>query len=104
MKKNYSLYLGLNDKDSKKQLLTVAESESILNDYLLNRAGVYGATVENVKGVYTHENGDVVVENTLKITLCYISKKQVLKIASDLKELFNQESIMIQKLSSVLFF
>lgn len=100
---NYALYLGLNDKDTKKQKYTINQARTILSDYLLNQAGVQGATIEAAKGIYTHEDGATVCENTFKIILCYINHEKMVQIVDDLKKLFNQESIMIERLSNIIF-
>ena len=49
------------------------------------------------KGIYKHNNGNVVIENTLIIELLFTDKQTVETIAKELKIALNQESIAIQK-------
>lgn len=91
----YILYVGLNDKDTKTQKIDTLSAYNLTNNILLNY--VEGATVTQSKGIYKHNNGNVVIENTLIIELLFTDNDTVNKIANDLKKALNQESIAIQK-------
>ena len=91
----YILYVGLNDKDTKTQKIDTLSAYNLTNNILLNY--VEGATVTQSKGIYKHNNGNVVIENTLIIELLFTDNDIVNKIANDLKKALNQESIEIQK-------
>lgn len=91
----YILYVGLNDKDTKTQKIDTLSAYNLANNILLNY--VEGATVTQSKGIYKHQNGNVVIENTLIIELLFTDKQTVETIAKDLKIALNQESIAIQK-------
>lgn len=91
----YILYVGLNDKDTKTQKIDTLSAYNLTNNILLNY--VEGATVTQSKGTYKHQNGNVVIENTLIIELLFTDKQTVETIAKDLKIALNQESIAIQK-------
>lgn len=91
----YILYVGLNDKDTKTQKIDTLSAYNLTNNILLNY--VEGATVTQSKGIYKHNNGNVVIENTLIIELLFTDKTTVETIAKDLKIALNQESIAIQK-------
>lgn len=92
--KKFTLYVGLNDKDTKKQEISTSEAENLVNYVLLNH--VEGATIFQAKGIYKHENGMSVVENTLRIELLFTDVETVKKIVEILKDLLNQESIAVQ--------
>lgn len=91
----YILYVGLNDKDTKTQKIDTLNAYNIVNNILLNY--VEGATVTQSKGIYKHDNGNIVIENTLIIELLFTDKATVETIAKKLKTVLNQESIIIQK-------
>ena len=91
----FILYVGLNDKDTKTQKIDTLSAYNLTNNILLNY--VEGATVTQSKGIYKHNNGNVVIENTLIIELLFTDTTIVEQIANDLKKALNQESIAIQK-------
>ena len=91
----YILYVGLNDKDTKTQKIDTLSAYNLTNNILLNY--VEGATVTQSKGIYKHNNGNVVIENTLIIELLFTDKTTVETIAKEIKMALNQESIAIQK-------
>lgn len=91
----YILYVGLNDKDTKTQKIDTLSAYNLTNNILLNY--VEGATITQSKGIYKHQNGNVVIENTLIIELLFTDKTTVETIAKELKVALNQESIAIQK-------
>ena len=93
--KKFTLYLGLNDKDKKKQLISTVEAYKIANNILLHYTD--GATIFEANGIYKHDDGSYVIEKTLRIELLFIKDETVEKIIKDLKTSFNQESIAVQK-------
>ena len=99
----YSLYLGLNDKDTKTQKVDTLEAYKILCN-LLKSFNVEGFTVYNAHGFYVHDDGSFTVENTLKIELMFINEKTVDDIIKQLKLIFNQETIIkqVEKVTSEL--
>ncbi len=91
----YTLYVGLNDKDTKTQLISTLEAYKICNNILLHYTD--GATIFEANGLYRHEDGTLVLEKTLRIELLFATKTIIDKIVADLKVAFNQESIAVQK-------
>lgn len=91
----YNLYVGLNDKDAKKQLLGRYEAINKINTIILKEAS--GATIKDAQGVYTYNDGAKCIENTLIIELIDVKKAQVLKIIKELKKALNQEAILYYK-------
>lgn len=91
----YTLYLGLNDKNTKSQKISTLEAYKIVNNILLKFTD--GATIFEANGIYKHEDGSIVIEKTLRIELLFIKKDQVLKIIDILKQVFNQEAIVLQE-------
>lgn len=91
----YTLYLGLNDKDKKIQLINTIEAYKITTNILMKYTD--GATIFEASGIYKHNNGEFVVEKTLRIELLFVNDLQVQEIVKQLKVVFNQESVAVQK-------
>jgi hypothetical protein len=92
--KKYTLYLGLNDKDSKIQKIDTIEAYKIVSNILIKYTE--GATIYSAQGIYKHENGEFVIEQTLRIELLFVEKNTVLELINILKHVFNQETIALQ--------
>lgn len=95
MIEKYTLYIGLNDKDTKTQKVSTLEAYKILENLLLNY-NVVGATIFEAKGLYKHDNGDYVIENTLRVEIMFVEKAIIKKIVENAKTILNQESIAVQ--------
>ena len=81
--KKYTLYCGLNDKDSKRQEISTLEAAKVVRNACLHHAN--GATIFEADGIYRHEDGQQVVEECV-----------VRRIVDFLKAALNQESIAVQ--------
>ena len=95
MIKNFTLYLGLNDKDSKQQEIATVEAYKIVSNLI--SSDFDGGTIFEAKGIYKHENGEIVTETTLRIELLFTEAIKVKALCDTLKKLFNQESIAVQE-------
>ena len=93
--KKYILNVGLNDKDSKIQKITTLEAYKMVENVLLSN-GLSGYTIYQGKGLYRHDNGSIVQENTLIIEVLFTDDKTINNIISILKQVLNQESILKQ--------
>lgn len=91
----YTLYVGLNDKDSKVQEIQTLEAYKVIQKILYNN-NVEGATIFEAVGIYKHEDKTFVTENTLRIELMFIDKQTVKSIVDSIKILLNQESVAVQ--------
>lgn len=101
--KNYTILLGLNDKDSKTQKYDTIEAYKIANNLVLSRIG-YG-TISQAYGIYTHEDGTPVVETSLRIEIAGDDiRPKVTGLIESLKEVFNQESVMLSETESAISF
>ena len=98
-----NLYIGLNDKDTKQQELTnldaKAEISTILFKYFPN-----GFTLQECQGMYRHEDGTVVCENTIKVILFDYNIGLVLDAVEDLKLKLNQECIAVEHIKTTVNF
>ena len=92
--KKHILYVGLKDKDSKKQVITTTRAKNII-------AGICGdCTLSDSTGVYTHNNGKQVKEHTIRVELLFKAEKDVKRMAQDIKAKLNQESIGYEVVNS----
>lgn len=92
----YNIYIGLNDKDSKKQEVSTKRArEEVIK--ILNNNNINGLTMYKVDGVFKHETGEIVFEKSLKVELLEVEEEDVLKSINELKTALNQESILLEK-------
>lgn len=92
----YNIYVGLNDKDSKKQEISIERAKEKVIEILTNN-NINGLTLYIVNGVFKHEDGQIVFEKSLKVELIEVEEKEVLKSIQELKKALNQESILLEK-------
>lgn len=95
MVKKFTLYLGLNDKDTKVQEVSTIEAYKIVSNLI--SADFDGGTIYEARGIYKHDNGTIVTETTLRIELLFADASQVHTLCNTLKKMFNQESIAVQE-------
>ena len=92
----YNIYIGLNDKDSKKQEISTRRAkEEVIK--ILNANNITGLTMYEVTGVFKHEDGTMTFEKSLKVELLEVEEVDVLKSIDELKRALNQESILLEK-------
>lgn len=92
----YNIYIGLNDKDSKKQIISTRRAkEEVIK--ILNNNNITGLTMYEVMGVFKHETGEVVFEKSLKAELLEVEEDEVINAINELKMALNQESILLEK-------
>jgi uncharacterized lipoprotein YmbA len=93
--KKFTLYLGLNDKDSKVQKISTVEAYKVVSNIIAKRFD--GGTIFEAVGIYKHDDGTIVRENTLRIELLFVTKSEVREFVDTLKEVFNQESVAVDE-------
>ena len=87
----YTLYVGLYDKDTRTKLVEDDTARDIINNI------VGDCTISDAYGYYTHDNGERVKENTLRIELLFKEEAEVRLYCKEIKERLNQESIAVCK-------
>ena len=92
------IYCGLFDKDSKKQEISTLDAYKIASNLLTDIIGF--GTITEACGVYTHNDGTIVNEPTLRIEVSDIELEPMKKLALALKSAFNQESIAFEKVNT----
>lgn len=91
----HTLFIGLNDKDTKQQKIAIVEAYKILYN-ILRAVGYEGATISEATGFYTHENGAIVIEKSLRVEVLFADDKKTDDLIQQLKIVLNQESIALQ--------
>ena len=91
--KNYNLFLGLNDKDSKKQEFATLDAYKIASKLATKKFD--GCTITQSQGYYRDSNNNLILENTLQIQIATNNKKAIFEYCKLLKTIFNQECILI---------
>ena len=90
------LYIGLNDKDSKLQEVTILDAYKIINN-ILSGVGYDGWTITEATGFYKHESGEVVIEKSLQVLICFADDKKTNEAIKQIKTVLNQESVILEK-------
>lgn len=93
----YTMYIGLNDQHSRKQEIPTVKAVEII-------AGIFyrmtdGATISQGRGIYTHDDGQKVSEETIRAEILDFSgdgAAAVMDAAQEIKRALNQESIALQ--------
>lgn len=100
--KKFTMYVGLNDKDTKKQEIATLEAYKVATNIFCEYTG--GATIYEGSGIYTHNDGTIITEKTLVCIVFSEDPEAIKKAASALKIAFNQEAIAIESTETNSFF
>lgn len=87
--------MGLNDKETRTQKVSTVEAFKIVSNLVVSRFD--GATIFEAVGIYRHEDGTFVTENTLRIEILFADEPAIRELVDTLKRVFNQESIAVDK-------
>lgn len=94
--KKITLYIGLNDRETKTQLISTLDAYRLVNNILST-----DSTITECKGVYTHDDGSITTENTLEVVLLdfdgSLNMGWVKSKATAIKLALNQEAIAYQE-------
>lgn len=98
-----NLYIGLNDKDTKQQELSNLDAKAEISAILF-RYCPDGFTLQECQGMYKHDDGIVVCENTIKVILLGYNMSMIYEIIEDLKRKLNQECIAVERIETYVKF
>lgn len=93
-----TMCIGLLDKDSKHQEITTLDAYKIAANIFAATTG--GATITEGTGVYTHDDGTIVIEPTLVCVIYGSTTESIEKAAVQLKTALNQEAVTIETCES----
>lgn len=92
--KKITLFIGLNDKDTKTQIINTSEAIEILSSYIVKNLGI--GTLSEAAGIYTHDNGETVSEKTIRAEFYTDDVNAIKGFAEFAKIALNQESISLE--------
>lgn len=90
------LYIGLNDKDSKVQEINTIDAYKIVQNILIG-VGYDGGNIQESTGFYRHESGEVMIEKSLRVELCFAEDKKTSDAIKQIKQVLNQEAVILEK-------
>ena len=91
----FTLFVGLNDKDSRQQEINTVDVYKIISNMIT--AAFDGGTVSEATGIYKHQDGTFTTETTLRIEILFASVEQIKPFVQELKKVLNQETIAVQR-------
>lgn len=94
--KQHVLYVGLNDKDTKRQEINTIDAYKIVQRLIVG-AGYDGATISEATGIYKHDDGTIVLEKSLQISILFADEAKTEQLINDIKRVLNQESVAFQE-------
>ena len=98
MNEKHEIFIGLNDKNTKKQM--VSTEDAMLQVHVL----VGDCSMSLIQGFFTHADGSMIVEKTIKCEVFGMADDKVHAITEKLKQVLNQESILVNKYISKVAF
>ena len=86
--------IGLNDRDTKKQVINTRDALNIVGKSLCRHFA--GSTLTICDGIYTHDDGMQVSEKSFSIALYYTDQQSIYAFCDEVGKKLNQESITIE--------
>lgn len=106
MEEKITLYIGLFDKDTKKQEVDTKQAFNIVNNIVNNILLQYteGATIYMGDGIYKHIDKTTVIEKNIIVILYDVTRETLNKILKEVKTALNQEAVLVEKTQVVTSF
>lgn len=96
-----TIFIGLNDKESKLQEISTLEAAKFLQREIVKE--FEGGTISEATGIYRHQDGSgFIVENTLKVEILFFgsskeeARRAVIPFINRVKDFLNQETAALQ--------
>ena len=90
----YEIFIGLKDRDTYDEILTVDHFKNVLFDICTERQINFSLLTQF--GGYTHNKG-YTTETSLRVIIIGISEEEILLLGEKLKEIINTDTILITK-------
>lgn len=98
----YNLYVGLNDKDTYKQIIDDDNAMNLVRDIVSNIVG--GATFTKSFGYWVDEFGNETSESNIVVKITATDDEHIERICAKLNHALNQNCIMVEKSVSEIAF
>ena len=92
------IFVGLNDQRTKTQEISTLDAYKVASNLLVDIIGF--GTITEATGIYTHDDGTIVQETTLRIEVSNVEIEPMKRLAIALKQAFNQESVAFEVVKS----
>lgn len=93
-----TIYVGLLDQKTKAQEINTLDAFKIVANIFAETTG--GATITEGTGVYTHEDGTVIIEPTLVCIVYGVEGEQIDNACKMIKVALNQENLIAETTES----
>ena len=90
----YEVFIGIKDKDSYQELLTVDDFRSILTEICTEKQ--IGFSLLTQLGGYSHNKG-YTTETSLRIILIGIDEDEITRLSERLKKKINTDAVLVTK-------
>ena len=90
----YEIFIGIKDKDSYQELLTVDDFRSILTEICTEKQ--IGFSLLTQLGGYSHNKG-YTTETSLRIILIGIDEDEITRLSERLKKKINTDAVLVTK-------
>ena len=94
------VYIGLNDKRTRVQEISTSAAAEYIARIAADSIG--GATISKAQGVYKHDDGGIVTEETIRLELLEDSN-EARQMAARICYEFNQESVLYSTPAGAVF-
>lgn len=91
MNTKFTLYVGLLDKDTKKQEISLSQAYEKINQIIGD------CTISQSIGYYTHNSGDKIEEKSLRVEVLFRTYSEIKSLCALIKRELNQESIALER-------
>lgn len=92
----YLIYIGMNDKDTYEQYISMEEARELVNNICVNY--VDGYTSLEAKGGWVDEKDVLTQEDTLIYLFTDISEEQLKRLMDEVLNQLHQNAIMVEKI------
>ena len=88
------LFVGMNDKDTKVQEIAKEDAVQMILQIVIDHGFMCTIYTEGIYGVYKHEDGSIVAEQSFRIDIAGPKRSAILPMIHEIRIRMNQECVM----------